>query len=77
MASISAIATAMNSIQDRVTNDMKAKADRLAGKTDLDQKDLNELQVATELTKAVNQATQGAISAIGEGMAVAARAVNR
>ncbi|KVD55008.1 hypothetical protein WI87_22355 [Burkholderia ubonensis] len=77
MASIGAIASVMNVIQDRVTNDMKSKAQALAGKTNLDQKDLNDLQIATELTKAVNQATQGAISAVGEGMSVAARATNR
>ncbi|KVV39195.1 hypothetical protein WT27_14825 [Burkholderia territorii] len=77
MASIGAIAQVMSGIQDKVANDMQQKAEALKGKTNLDQKDLNDLQVATELVKAVNQATQGAISAVGDGMTAAARGINR
>ncbi|MET3633161.1 hypothetical protein [Burkholderia sp. 572] len=77
MAAIGAIAAAMNIIQDRVSDDMKSKADALAGKQDLDQKDLTALNVATELVKSCNQATQGCISAIGDGLMAAARGANR
>jgi hypothetical protein len=79
MASIGAIAASMGVVQDKMTNDMKAKAEALAGKpaSEIDQKDLNQLQVATELVKSTNQVTQGAITAVGEGMTTAARAANR
>ncbi|WP_226382911.1 MULTISPECIES: hypothetical protein [Burkholderia] len=64
-------------VQKNAADRMEQKAQSMSGQTDLDQKDLNELQVLTELYKATNQSTQAVISAVGEGMSVAARATNR